>query len=407
MPRPIKTKYNADHFGFYEVGPFKVYSKLEAIEISVATGHKVKWNFNNEVFDNFNWTVEPEGTLEFWYAERAKQLREKYDYIVLLYSGGADSWNMLNAFVKNNIYIDEIAHYIVLENTPNTVDSIPNEEVYKTSYPTAKKLIETNPTYRTTKHRIIDSGLNYVKIIASIDKEEYFYTMGNNYYGPWASTIGRLRVLEPDYINLSDRKKSVCFLWGYDKPLVDFKDGKFKLRFSENALGTLMPPSYQKNKRDEWVDETFYWTPDMPELTCKQGHVLKNFVSRITDEMVDNVFVRYYDPKRYERPAYKVSIEKNNKKFELTTHGAHTAIYPGWDYQSIVRPKAFSVFFAEVDHWWFKQKDESNWYVRELFKLRERIKKIAPEWWHYPPPNPLAKTYTGGLAMFHNTYPLN
>ena len=40
--------------------------------------------------------------------ERAQQLRDCYNYIILSYSGGHDSQTILNTFVNNNIYIDEI-----------------------------------------------------------------------------------------------------------------------------------------------------------------------------------------------------------------------------------------------------------------------------------------------------------
>jgi len=47
-------------------------------------------------------------SLDFLYALRARQLREKYDYLVLYFSGGADSTNILKTFIDNNIFLDEI-----------------------------------------------------------------------------------------------------------------------------------------------------------------------------------------------------------------------------------------------------------------------------------------------------------
>jgi len=62
--------------------------------------------------DNANWNVEPELPLKFMYYLRAAQLRKQYDYIVLYFSGGSDSITAINAFVKNNIHIDEIVVYV-------------------------------------------------------------------------------------------------------------------------------------------------------------------------------------------------------------------------------------------------------------------------------------------------------
>ena len=43
------------------------------------------------------------------YVERCNQLRDKYDYLVLHYSGGSDSHNILHTFLTNNIKLDEIS----------------------------------------------------------------------------------------------------------------------------------------------------------------------------------------------------------------------------------------------------------------------------------------------------------
>ena len=102
---------NKDRYGYYTVGSYKTYSKVEALEYHAQNKHAVQWHYNPEVYNNFDWTVEPPGSLDNWYRARALQIREQYDYLVIWYSGGADSDNILNTFVKNNIFIDEIASY--------------------------------------------------------------------------------------------------------------------------------------------------------------------------------------------------------------------------------------------------------------------------------------------------------
>lgn len=39
---------------------------------------------------------------------RAKQIRQKYSYVRILYSAGSDSQTVLDAFIRNNLYVDEI-----------------------------------------------------------------------------------------------------------------------------------------------------------------------------------------------------------------------------------------------------------------------------------------------------------
>jgi hypothetical protein len=107
----IKSKLaigsDKERFGFYQVGNFKTFSKMEAIELQQATGIHPHWNFNEEVFKAYDWTQEPPESLWELYTKRARQLREKYDYLVLNFSGGPDSHLMIRAFLENNIPFED------------------------------------------------------------------------------------------------------------------------------------------------------------------------------------------------------------------------------------------------------------------------------------------------------------
>jgi asparagine synthetase B (glutamine-hydrolysing) len=98
-----------DKFGFYQVGDFRTYSKFEAIEQHTKTNKKLQWNFNDTIYRSYKWDQEPKESLSELYRQRAQQIREQYDYVVLWFSGGADSTNILNAFIDNNIKLDEVA----------------------------------------------------------------------------------------------------------------------------------------------------------------------------------------------------------------------------------------------------------------------------------------------------------
>ena len=100
-----------NRFGYYSVGEYCTYSKVDAIEIGSRLNQSVIWHFNDEVFDTLDWTKEPEPSLWDLYSARARQIREKYDYLVLFYSGGADSNNILNSFVRNGIHLNEVVQW--------------------------------------------------------------------------------------------------------------------------------------------------------------------------------------------------------------------------------------------------------------------------------------------------------
>ena len=125
--------------GIYRVGDLATYSKLEAIELHVKTGIHPQWDFNDAVFSSYNWTKEPTESILELYRQRAQQLRDQYDYIVLCYSGGADSDNVLRSFVDNDIRIDEVVSMINVNATGDR-DSWLNEEIYKTAMPSVSEL---------------------------------------------------------------------------------------------------------------------------------------------------------------------------------------------------------------------------------------------------------------------------
>jgi hypothetical protein len=94
--------------GYYSIGEKKYYSKVQALMDATKNNQFPEWNFNRKIFDLFNWAEEPGVALRELYKIRAKQLREKYDYIRLEFSGGGDSTTAIFSFLLNNIHLDEI-----------------------------------------------------------------------------------------------------------------------------------------------------------------------------------------------------------------------------------------------------------------------------------------------------------
>ena len=97
--------------GYFKVGDKKFYSKLHALQEGTRLNIHPTWHFNEEAFDKIDWSVPITKSLESLYRDRAIQLREKYDYVIVLFSGGADSTTVLQSFIKNNIHVDEVYVY--------------------------------------------------------------------------------------------------------------------------------------------------------------------------------------------------------------------------------------------------------------------------------------------------------
>jgi hypothetical protein len=128
---------NKDQFGYYLVGNYKTYSKIDALEHAHLFNTPVKWIFNDDVFSTHPWHIDTQEDIKKLYKKRAEQIREKYDYIVVWYSGGVDSFTVLNSFRENGIHVDEIAQWHCHEGE-KTWDSFLNKEVKEVAIPHAQ-----------------------------------------------------------------------------------------------------------------------------------------------------------------------------------------------------------------------------------------------------------------------------
>ena len=63
----------------------KIYlNKLQAILAANESLSEIQWYYNDKLLDSVNWQSEPDISLLKLYELRAKQIREKHDYVVLL-----------------------------------------------------------------------------------------------------------------------------------------------------------------------------------------------------------------------------------------------------------------------------------------------------------------------------------
>lgn len=406
---------NKDRHGYYAVGDFRTYSKLEAIELSGKLKKPLRWMFNNTVFDSYDWTHEPEGSLDFYYQQRAQQIRDKYDYIVIWYSGGADSHNVLMSFVRNNIFVDEVAQFHNLAAAHGNKNTYFNQEVFATSAPNTQALIETNALYRHTKHRLVDLTDIQAKIIQNdSNKWDYFYKVGTH-PTPSALTRTYLRESIPDYVKLIEQRKKVCFVWGSEKPIVKKHNAEWFVGFkdmTDNAVGQRT----QMLDRDWEHDELFYWTPDLPQLPAKQAHIVMRFLQGLSPRSVDNINVSSYakTDDAYGRKvinAYYADLMIDGRKYQLLPDGLHRLIYPDWNANAIVAGKPISFVFPERDTWMFDSMAPDlgqRYYAKGLLHLRQKIKQANDDyWWEYKYDPKSGIPYSGGIVPCVNLYRLS
>ena len=348
--------FNPDKFGFYQVGDRKTYRKLEALDWFNQTGIAPRWNFNDEVFSQYDWTTEPDIDLWELYKERARQIRNAYDYCVIFYSGGSDSHNLLNAWIDADCKIDEIATTWNYKTTGELYNH-QNAEITHVVLPDIKALQNKGYDF---KFRLIELPEMSLKLF---DDWQLNFEYNINYHPSINNPAKHLfRRYIDDYKNMIAQGKKVCFIWGKEKPIINFIDNKHQFNFvdsSDNCVG----PLCQDNYYNGWYDEFFYWSPDCPLIPIKQVHIIKKFVAICHSH---NCYVNYRTPNGYN------SVINKYLKDEIFK----TLIYPKWSNSIYCNGKTATGYtFSERDEWFHKSNDSLvKRYVEIVDSFRARIK---------------------------------
>ena len=333
-PNIIIESSRQDIYGFYQCGNFKTYSRLEAIIEQQKTGNPIKWNFNDEVYSSINWTIEPNESLDELYKNRALQLREKYDYLVLWLSGGADSTNVFRTFINNGIKLDEVVNFVNYDATGDCEGWL-NGEIFHVSIPMIEKAKETNPHL---KHRVLDLTQSTIDYYSKFDaKFDWIYEL-NVCVGPNNAARHDIKTTVPDWVKMFDSGLKVGFIFGMEKPRLQQRKGRFYMHFCNFSDSAHSPRQQMRNAPWEF-DELFYWSPDAPLIPVKQGHVLKKYIKYLSSTNAS------------------ASVDGlNSAPKKLTLDEIHKLIYPGWE-KVPFQVKPSNLLFSPRDEWFYKLPD--------------------------------------------------
>jgi hypothetical protein len=365
--------WNKAHFGYYSVGEYNTFSKVEAIEISKKTSQRMAWHFNDEVYSSYNWSQEPQEDILDLYMQRARQLRAKYEYLVLFYTGGSDSYNMLMSFKNARVKIDEICCLTYYRGDGGDRESAMNREIFESALPTAHELKLNDPLFadmKITDLDITDLSLNLFKRLSPMD---YWY-MANSSPSPWCLAKSYIRECVPYFNNLALSKKT-AFIWGREKPqYLMFGQGKFVFRFQDQVDGEVTPRTQYLNKPEEH-DEFFYFTPDLPKITIKQVHLIKNFFinTRGYHDYLDRESSKVYRPIG-NFPV--LSFHRSQQAF-LTDVGLNKILYPWYVNPLYSQPKPSNIILTPRDSWMSKYSELIDPFLKPYHGI---LNDLGSEW---------------------------
>lgn len=320
---------SADKLGFYLVGWKKFYNKTLALLESKKTGYDVVWIFNDNVYGKIDWTTPVEDSLLSLYKKRAQQLRDNYDYLMLYFSGGADSVNILRAFIENNIFLDEIVMQLP---EPVRQSFNPNDTSEGNFY--AELEYSAVPYLNKIKNKLDPKTViryqDFAKPGLEILEKDYWFDSVPLCTNITLSGVFRQIAQNADthILRINERGKSVAQILGIDKPLVYFDGSNYFAYFMDTSTYHYVSP-VDFNDTDlskiNYHTEFFYWTPDMPEIVVKQAQLIKQQCEKDpwTRYMISEIFIRHISEYR---PVLHPIIYPSDVTVEFQTEKPSTKI---------------------------------------------------------------------------------
>ncbi len=343
--------------GWYEVNGIRYLNKYHALE-NCPIDQWPRWNFNDDVYKLIDWSTEPAQDLYDIYRDRALQLRQQYDYLLLYYSGGIDSHAVLRSFVDNDIKLDGI----VISGS-FSVDQADrwtcNQEQRRVADPYLEQLSRAGrlkcPVFYldTVKHHTFEDE-NWVYACGqSLTPQVYSYS--NFWQEPWLQ----------DFL----MRGRTAFIRGVDKPRVILDQDTWYISFLDLLIMSGTPTGRLAKNQDWDIQEYFFWTPNMPKIVQKQAHVMIRWM----EQNLDKDKIQTLTSKEniiFNRGLY-------NDYADPLVYGRYLDQQPGQKRPYFTLGKPLSTNVWHKDLWFFQtrnsQQQEYNKWVAGLQMLSKKI----------------------------------
>jgi hypothetical protein len=347
--------------GYYTCNGILFQTKLKAMLYANPQNLPIQWHFNNEIFDYYDWSTEPELSLDQLYDIRARQIREEYDYVILSYSGGSDSHNILKSFLRQGLFIDEIitnwaldvsSNFIVLDervkdawnnnaefglNTKSQLDYIKN------------KSPNTRITVLDTSNSILDALINNSNGDWVNAKNDVFNATGAFHWNPLYFLDLRKRL---------DKLNRIGYIIGIDKPKLLINENNLYLYFIDKPTG-LVALQDSINDYSNITPILFYWSPETCDLLCKQSHTVFKYIK--TNSILKEI--------------WKSTDSGVVRKTQETL--LRNVIYTTWNNNWFQVDKTVQDWNCEWDYWFTKGMSDSKEYAIWLDGLKNLKPKIS------------------------------
>lgn len=352
---PVKSVTDNLTLGYYTIGDKIFTSKVEAclhatkvynqlqLTHNIDPKQIIKWHFHNDVFSKYNWKLESEKSLDELYDERAKNLRQQYDYIIVSYSGGADSHNVVMSFLRQNLHIDEIVVTYFHEITKNYSVVDPNNTLPRNFHEAEyqlqirPRLQELSAAMPRTKISILDTTQSVIDFFDKNSDESWIFKVREE-LNPVDAARYNLSKFAAIERNL-DTNKKIAIIMGVDKAKVkiDERNNEVFIQFIDRTTNQVPIGEHLKQYNNVTM-EFFYWSPNACELLCKQAHTVKKWLE-------ENEFLQKF---------FKTNFVRLKDHRVVTDRILRNVLYSTWKKEWFQSDKCQHDWYAEHDEWFIQ-----------------------------------------------------
>jgi hypothetical protein len=238
----------------YRVGTKYIYNIYPALLESMQTGKPVEFYCNDHMYDQYDWTKEPEPSLDELMTAYAHRLRSQYERVILLWSGGTDSHTIYNIFRRANIRIDEII-----------IKASAHLAQYPDHHVDWMRANHWDPTTRITRYDQNDTEL---RAIDCADENWVWKPKGDlGMFGMSTGAEGVKHLIERNHAG-----KTWTAVAGYEKPRLIYQQGRWCARHLDSPMRQTM----------SYTHLTLFFLE--PLINIKQNHLVKHAVKKLIAE---------------------------------------------------------------------------------------------------------------------------
>jgi hypothetical protein len=270
MSSPIFHRSFDESKIYYQVDCKKTYSKTEAIAWAGGQTDRIQFCFLDEIFDQLDWTSEPELSIEFLQSRRAREIREQYDFVSIQYSGGYDSQTIVDTFINNGLQVDEL---VILKKSYLATQHWQNLE---SSAAVKQALVYKKLVWPKLSIKEISLDLDHTKNFFLTHKNNWVDHTGNDL---WITRMSRQHLYnyQKDFVKTVDSYNSHAMIEGKEKPRLWIENGAW---YSTMIDATI---TWDLNSRSL----PFYYSD--AELYAKQSWGMLNWLESLPLSTVDEL----------------------------------------------------------------------------------------------------------------------